>query len=96
MKSVIQTDPTYCYWCGRRDEPLDRHHVYFGACRKTSEKYGLTVYLCHNRCHIFGPNAVHNNREVDLRIKRDVQRKAMKYYGWNFEEWLSHIGKNYL
>lgn len=38
-----------CWLCGRNGtaEPLDKHHIFGGAYRKKSEKYGLTVYLCH-------------------------------------------------
>lgn len=96
VKSIIQSEPDYCFWCGRRDEPLDRHHVFFGNDKKASEKYGLTVYLCHSRCHIFGRGAVHQNREVDLAIKKQVQRRAMKEYDWNFDDWLERFSRNYL
>ena len=49
-----------CWLCGRNGtaEPLDKHHIFGGAYRKKSEKYGLTVYLCHGSCHIFGEKAV--------------------------------------
>ena len=42
-----------CFLCGRNDpsDPLERHHILGGANRKKSEKYGLVVYLCGNRCH---------------------------------------------
>lgn len=55
-----------CWLCGRNGtaEPLDKHHIFGGACRKKSEKYGLTVYLCHGSCHIFGEKAVHSCRET--------------------------------
>ena len=43
-----------CWLCGRNGtaEPLDKHHIFGGAYRKKSEKYGLTVYLCHGSCHM--------------------------------------------
>lgn len=55
-----------CWLCGRNGtaEPLDKHHIFGGAYRKKSEKYGLTVYLCHGSCHIFGEKAVHSCRET--------------------------------
>lgn len=96
MQSIIQTDPTYCYLCGGQGTSLDRHHVFGGPSRNASERYGLTVYLCHDECHIFGKNAVHKNAERNRRLKQDVQRKAMKYYGWNFDDWLQRFGKSYL
>lgn len=95
MDSIIQNG-RYCYLCGKSIEPLDRHHVFGGANRKKSEKYGLTVYLCHDSCHIFGYGAVHMNAEVDRKLKQEVQRKAMAYYGWNFDDWRKEFGKSYL
>lgn len=56
-------DEKRCFLCGRNgaQDPLDRHHIFPGPYRKKSERYGLVVYLCHNRCHIFAKTAVHNN-----------------------------------
>lgn len=96
MESIIQKDSSYCYLCGASDQPLDCHHVFGSANRKKSEKYGLKVYLCHDRCHIFGVNAVHMNREVDLYLKDKVQRIAMEHYNWTLEDWRKLFGKNYL
>lgn len=96
MKWRVQQEPDKCYLCGATDQPLDLHHVYAGARRKTSEQWGLTVYLCHDRCHIFGVNAVHMNREVDSELKDEVQRIAMEHYNWTLEDWRKLFGKNYL
>ena len=98
MKSIIQQDKSFCYLCGKNSnyEPLDEHHVYGGSNRKLSEKYGLKVYLHHSTCHIFGANSVHNNAAVSRELKADVQRKAMKHYGWTVAEFRGIFGKNYL
>lgn len=96
MKSIIQPNKTYCYLCSSSTEALDEHHVFGGSRRKLSEKYGLTVYLCHSRCHIFGANAVHANAEVSRRLQATVQRKAMEYYGWSEDEFRQIFGKSYL
>lgn len=84
-----------CFLCGRTGN-LDRHHIFGGPFRKKSEKYGLTVDLCHDTCHIFGPNSVHQNRETMLEIKRYGQRKAMQENGWSKEDFIREFGKNYL
>lgn len=84
-----------CFFCGRTGN-LDRHHIFGGPFRKKSEKYGLTVDLCHDTCHIFGPNSVHQNRETMLEIKRYGQRKAMQENGWSKEDFIREFGKNYL
>lgn len=87
-----------CWLCGANGngDPLDRHHIFGGAMRKKSEKYGLVVYLCHSRCHIFGRNAVHQNAAVMQELHEYGQRKAMEEQGWTEEEFRQHFGKNYI
>lgn len=87
-----------CFLCGRNGsaDPLDRHHIFGGANRKKSEKYGLVVCLCHNDCHIFGKEAVHNNAENMLYVKQYGQRKAMQEQNWTTEDFIREFGKNYL
>lgn len=87
-----------CFLCGRNGsaDPLDKHHIFGGPYRKKSEKYGLTVYLCHHDCHIFGREAVHNNAANMLYVKQYGQRKAMKEQGWTVDEFRKEFGKNYL
>jgi hypothetical protein len=80
----------------RNLEPLDCHHVFGAANRNKSEKYGLTVYLHHSKCHIFGENAVHKNAEINRKLQAIAQKKAMKHYGWSIEDFRKEFGKNYL
>ncbi len=99
MKSILQKTKDVCFLCGEPAgaDPLDKHHAFGGTgCRKLSEKYGLTVYLHHHRCHIFGTDSVHQNKENDLRIKMAAQRKAMRVHGWTVETFIKIFGKNYL
>lgn len=99
MKSILQKDKTRCYLCGGYGtslDPLDEHHVFFGALRSKSDRYGLTVYLHHNKCHIFGRDAVHVNRATDLAIKKRAQLAAMKKYGWTEQEFINQFYKSYL
>lgn len=87
-----------CWLCGRNGtaDPLDRHHIFGGYNRKKSEKYGLVVDLCHSRCHIFGPEAAHNNADTMRRLREYGQRKAMEENGWTTEDFIREFGKNYL
>jgi len=87
-----------CFLCGRNGaaDPLDHHHIFGGAYRKKSDRLGLVVLLCHNRCHIFGPEAVHNNAETMQRIHEYGQRKAMKEQGWTVEQFIREFGRNYI
>ena len=99
MKSILQRDKTRCYLCGGRGtslDPLDVHHVFFGALRSKSDRYGLTVYLHHNKCHIFGRDAVHVNRATDLAIKKRAQLAAMKKYGWTEQDFRDRFYKSFL
>lgn len=87
-----------CFLCGKNgsEDPLDLHHIFGGPLRKKSEKYGLVVYLCHDSCHIFGKNAVHNNKDTMQRLHEYGQRKAMKEQGWTVEDFRREFYKNYL
>lgn len=87
-----------CALCGANGaaDPLDKHHVFGGALRKKSEKYGAVVYLCHHRCHIFGADSAHQSRDVRLHLKRQAQARIMFEQGWTLEEWLREFGKSYL
>jgi hypothetical protein len=98
MDSILQKDKTKCFLCKQNacGDPLDKHHVFFGAMRSKSEKYGLTVYLHHNKCHIFGENAVHRNAEVNRKLQAFAQKKAMKVYGWDVDTFRKGFYKNYL
>lgn len=88
-----------CFLCGSTGgaDPLDRHHIFPGtANRKKSEKYDLVVYLCHNRCHIFGGRAVHNNAATMKQLQRYGQLKVMQAQGWTEDDFRREFGKSYL
>ena len=87
-----------CWLCGRNGllDPLDKHHIFGGAYRKKSEKYGLYVYLCHHDCHIFGKNAAHKNSAVMRELHEYGQRKAMEENNWTSDEFIKQFGRNYL
>lgn len=87
-----------CFLCGRNGngDPLERHHIFGAANRPLSEKYGLTVYLCGNRCHRTGPFSAHQNAEVAAYLHRYGQKKAMQEQGWTIGQFIEVFGKNYL
>lgn len=91
-------DEKRCWRCGANGaaDPLDRHHIFGAYNRGKSEKYGLVVYLCHSKCHIFGEKAVHNNAETMLRLHQYGQEKAMREQAWTTEDFMREFGKNYL
>lgn len=98
MQSILQDDAARCYICGGNacGDPLDKHHVFGGAMRSKSEKYGLTVYLHHSKCHIFGAGSVHQNAKVNDALKAEAQRKAMQFHGWTVDDFRNLFYKNYL
>ena len=89
MKSILQTDKE-CIFCGRT--PVEEHHVFGGANRKNSTKYGLTVYLCHEH-HNEPPEGVHFNKENRKRLQGWAEAIFKKTYkDVKFED---IFGKNY-
>lgn len=94
MKSILQKDGTRCFVCGST-RWLEVHHVFGGALRSKSERYGLVVRLCHF-CHNEPPQGVHQNRALRLRLQAYAQKKAMELYGFSAEEFRQEFYKNYL
>lgn len=92
-KSII-TEERKCYICGSH-QWIERHHVFFGANHKASDKYGLIVPLCHY-CHNEPPNGVHFNKGNCRKLQAEIQTKAMDHYGWDMEAWRSLFGRNFL
>ncbi len=87
-----------CWLCGRNGsvDPLDKHHIFGASNRKKSDKYGLVVYLCGNRCHRNGEYAVHRNKETMELLHRYGQHKAMNEQGWTVDEFRQRFGKSYI
>ena len=91
MKSIIQ-DEKKCFISGQTFW-LEEHHIFFGrANRKLSEQYGLKVWL--TRDHHRGIKGVHNNRELDLTLKRLAQTVFEETH--TREEFRNIFGKSYL
>lgn len=91
-KSILQEDDNICFLCGGWGA-CEWHHIYGGANRKLSEKYGLKVRLHHN-CHNEPPNGVHYNKEVMELLHKTGQRAFNKTYPEL--DFIKIFGKNYL
>lgn len=94
MKSIITDDMRTCFICGGR--ATEKHHImhgYSGLDRKLSERYGLTVGLCH-RCHNEPPNGVHFNAGVDYWLKAKAQAAFEAEH--SHELWQRLFMRNYL
>jgi hypothetical protein len=92
--SLFDTTPNTCYLCGR-EIPTERHEIFGGARRDKSKAYGLWVNLC-GGCHRTDKNAVHQSKNVAMKMKRIGQKKAMRTYKWSQEEWMNRFFKNYV
>lgn len=86
-KSVLQAEKV-C-WVTGAVSGLHEHHIFGGARRKLSEKYGLKVYLrfdLHERAH--------REREFADELHRAGQRAFERTH--SREEFMRIFGKNYL
>ena len=91
ISSIVTTEYHKCFIC-HSERNIETHHCFFGtANRKLSDKYGLIVPLCSD-CHR-GQNGVHNNRQLDLYIKRYAQMEFEKEY--SFEKFMEVFKKHY-
>ena len=79
----------YCYITGRGDH-LDLHHVFGGANRKASDRWGCWCWLAHD-VHM----AAHD-RQQDLlmQLRRECQERFEELHG--HEKIMEVFGKNYL
>lgn len=87
MKSILQEEKE-C-WVTGAVSGLHEHHIFGGARRKLSEKYGLKVYLrydWHERAH--------RERAFADELKREGQRAFERTH--SREEFMKIFGKNYL
>ena len=92
MKSILTQEMNKCYLCGSKSW-IEFHHIFGGANRDKSTKYGLVVPLCHY-CHNEPPNGVHHNAERMKQLRQIGQKKFEEIYPeLNFR---SIFGKNYL
>jgi len=89
MKSIVQKEKK-CIICESEDY-LEKHHCFFGANRKVSERLGLVVWLCME--HHRGDYSPHRNRRVDIWLKLLCQKEYLKTH--TEAEWLQEIGKVY-
>jgi coenzyme F420-reducing hydrogenase beta subunit len=87
-----------CWLCGANGacDPLEEHHIFGGALRKKSEKYGLTVYLCGDQCHRNGTFAVHKNAKTMQRLHEHGELKWLAEHHATIEDFRKEFYKNYL
>lgn len=92
MKSILQNEKR-CYITGETKN-LEEHHIFGGANRRLSERYGLKVWLTHD-WHNEMPFGAHFCEETALFLKRAGQTAFEKVHGTR-EEFVEIFGRNYL
>lgn len=93
MQSIVQDElEDRCFLCGSTTW-LERHHCIGGSYRKLSDRYGLTVKLCH-RCHNEPPIGVHFNKDAAMYLRQAAQKAFEKKY--SHDEFLRVFGRNFL
>lgn len=102
MKGCIDSDEKgRCYRCGKVCR-TEKHHIFAGPNRKLSDKYGMTVHLCHE-CHNEPPHGAHYSKETADWLHR-IGQKAFEVRMWKDgatweearAEFIRIFGKNYL
>lgn len=83
-----------CEFCGST-QWIERHHVFNGAYRTKSEKFGAVAYLCHF-CHNEPPNGVHFNAEKMRQLKAKYQVQIMDKYSMTEKDFIREFGKSYI
>lgn len=90
LKSIITKDLEHCYLCGAPDPQI--HHIFNGAMKRKSEKYGLIMPLCMR--HHTGDEGVHTIPGRMTETKEFGQRMFELYYP--DLDFRAIFGKNYI
>lgn len=92
LKSVFTDDLDHCYFTGRYG--VERHHIFGGYRRKTSEKYGYILPVV-PELHPNGVHAGQASKLLDLRMKQMAQEHYEANIGTR-EQFIYEFGKSYL
>lgn len=91
--SILQ-DEKKCYVCGQK-LGLHTHEVFFGKNRQNSIKDGCCVYLC-GMHHNLSKEGVHLNHSLDLKLKKEMEKKWLETYDETIENFIERYGRNYI
>lgn len=90
--SVFTDDMDHCYFTGTAQ--VERHHIFGGANRKNSEKYGFIVPLRPD-IHPNGVYAGQSAKLIDVKLKTMAQEYFEREYGTR-DDFRRIFGKSYL
>lgn len=85
-------DKKECY-ITKSTSSLHKHHIFNGANRSKSEKYGCWIWL-RSDWHNLASYGIHFDKKLDLEIKKQCQSKFESIYG--HEMFMDLFHKNYL
>ena len=91
--SILQ-DKKQCYVCGSLSN-IHIHEVYYGKNRQKSIDNGLCVYLC-GRHHNQSNEGIHFNHNLDLKVKKEIEKRWLEINNKTIDDFIKLIGKNYL
>lgn len=87
-------DERACIICGSPYVHL--HHIYGGSGRRSvSDREGCWAYLCPAH-HNMSSSGVHFDRDLDLRLKEDCERRWCDRNGKTKDDFRAVFGINYL
>lgn len=90
--SVFTEDMDHCYFTGVA--PVERHHIFGGANRKNSEKYGFVIPLRPD-LHPNGVYAGQGAKIIDIKLKTMAQEYFEREYGTR-DDFRRIFGKSYI
>ena len=88
-KSIVTDNLDVCFICGRTKDHL--HEVFYGNNRINSMKYGCIIPIC-GFCH----QQIHNDIQLDYKIKKLVEKAFLKVYKCDEDYFVSIFHFNYL
>lgn len=68
---------------------------FFGKNRNKSIEDGCCVYLC-PRHHNLSNEGVHFNKELDLHLKKEMEKQWIKTYNKTIDDFIKRYGRNYI
>lgn len=91
--SILTNDLEHCIECGRWGVEL--HEVFFGKNRKTSIEDGCVIPLCKAVHHQGNLRGIHQDKALDLKYKKLMQKKWQEHYNKTTEDFIKRYGRNY-
>lgn len=83
-------------WYNKRFNGSHRHEIFYGVRnRKKSIDDGLVVFL-RPELHNASSLGVHFNKELDLELKKEAEKRWLEYYHKDIEDFIKKYGRNYL